>query len=101
MIVSDKYAHFNVNFQKLSKSCVNFLKIQQIISLFVFKIFGVSAFLVGAYGFLTLDHHELAALGAGLLCGSVPAHELTIGIAEASVIFPSFSGDLDYDLVTA
>ena len=61
----------------------------------------MSAFLVGADSLLSLDDHELAALGAGLFRGSVPAHEFTIGITEASVVLSSLPGDLDNDLVSA
>lgn len=70
-------------------------------SLFVFEIFGMSAFLVGADSLLSLDDHVFSALGAGLVGRSVPAHELTIGITEAAEIFSSLPGDLDHDLISA
>ena len=61
----------------------------------------MSAFLVGADCLLALDDHVFSALGAGLFRGSVPTHELTIGISETAVILSALSGYLDNDLIAA
>ncbi len=59
------------------------------------------AVLIGAYELLSLDDHELAALGACFSCGLIPAHEFTFGISETSVILSSLAGNLYNNLSAA